>query len=175
MSNLPHANSYINGILRAYSSLNRTSYDCPDGILCPTRDGSLEEQFDSIQHSTTIRNENVKFESIQRPWIEVRDCLQAWMFRFTGCVRNTDRKIESNNHDSDIAEIFSLDFQIEQAAFIVSLIEELHCPKVIHAVSWETIYRGSGKPAYRDVDYGGAFLIETDSDNQVLFLTSTVP
>ena len=174
MSNLPHANSYINGILRAYARLNETGSDLPDGILCPTREGSLEEQFRSIQFSTATRNENVKFDSIQRPWTEMRDCLQAWMFRFAG-VRNTDGQIQPASHHSGIAEMFSVGFQIEQSGFVISLIEELHCPKVIHAISWETVYRKSGKPAYRDLDYGGAFLIETDSENQVLFLTSTVP
>ncbi len=174
MSNLPHANSYINGILRAYSRLNRESYDFPDGILCPTRDGSLEEQFRSIQTSTT-RNENVTFELIQRPWIEMCDCLQAWMFRFAGCVRAEDGQIQLLNDDSAIAEKFSLDFQAEQTAYVVSLIEELHCPKAIHVISWEEVYRESGNPAYRDKDYGGAFLIETDAQNQVLFLTSTLP
>ena len=174
MSNLPHVNSYINGILRAYAKLNETGSDLPDGILCPTREGSLEEQFRSIQSSNATRNENVKFDSIQRPWTEMRDCLQAWMFRFAGCIRTPGGQIQLTNHDSVMAEKLSLDFQVKQAAYVVSLIEELHCPKVVSTISWETVYRDSGKPAYRDEDYGGAFLIETDSDNQVLFLNSTL-
>ena len=177
---MPDPNPYINGFLRAFQHLNQTSFEFPNGALGPVKGESLEEQFRSFQSSTSTLQTNIQFEELERPWDSMLDGLQVWMFRFLGYCFDEQgtvcrRPAVKSAYEFDDFEIGSPEYPRAQAQFLVSLIEESYSIKAVHRVSWNVVYKESGNPTNAfNKEFWNAFLIETEVQNQLLYLASTL-
>ena len=177
---MPDPNPYINGFLRAFQRLNQTSSECHDGVLGPVNGESLEEQFLSLSSSTSTQKTDIRFEELEKPWDSMLDGLQVWMFRFLGYYLNDQgnvrrRPSETSNLDFADFAIGSIEYPRSQAQFLVLLIEESYSIKAVHKVTWKVIYKESGKPTYAfNQEFWNAFLIETEEQNQLLYLASNL-